>query len=194
MKVLWYFTVCLVFYTFLLGQDTSAVHRVACLIAHEGFRDEELAVPREAFNEEGFEVVVVSTDTSLASGMLGMKVKPDITIEQWNVMDYDAILLIGGVGASVYFDDKHVHDKLKEAFESGKVIGAICIAPVTLAKAGLLKGKRATSFPSVASELSLHGAIYEGDSLAVDGKIVTADGPKSAPAFAQKIIELLKGN
>ena len=92
----------------------------------------------------------------------------------------------------MYFDDAWVHDRVRLAADSGRIVGAICIAPVTLARAGLLEKKEATSFPSVTSELLARGARVKESSVVVDGRIVTADGPGAALPFAEKIIELLR--
>ncbi len=188
--------VCLLVLPFALMADDAGVSlegkRAALIIAHRNFRDEELDIPRRALEAEGAEVVIVSTDTTEATGMLGMKVKPDVRIENLDPLEYDAILLVGGSGASVYFEDGRVHEMLRLAADSGRVVGAICIAPVTLAKAGLLKGRKATSFPSVVPELAACGAVPLESHVAVDGTIVTADGPASAQGFAEKVIELLR--
>ena len=73
-----------------------------------------------------------------------------------------------------------------------KIIAAICIAPVTLANAGILNGKKATVFPSGKNDLIRNGAKYTGDSVTVDGNIITANGPMAAEAFGKKIVEMLK--
>ena len=164
------------------------------IIASENFRDEELDVPRRMLEDEGVRVVVASRDTLEATGMLGMKVKPDVRIEDLDPLDFDALVLVGGSGARMYFDDPEVHERVSVAADSGRIVAAICIAPVTLAKAGLLKGKDATSFPSVISELSACGAHAKRSAVVVDGRIVTADGPEAARPFAKEILKLLRGN
>ena len=76
--------------------------------------------------------------------------------------------------------------------KQNKIIAAICIAPVTLANAGILNGKKATVFPSGKNDLIRNGAKYTGDSVTVDGNIITANGPMAAEAFGKKIVEMLK--
>jgi protease I len=76
---------------------------------------------------------------------------------------------------------------VKEANRAGKVVSAICLAPVTLANAGLLEGKRATAYPSAESFLKWKGAIYTGNAVEVEGNIVTANGPEAAEEFAQAV-------
>ena len=123
--------------------------------------------------------------------MLGLFVQPDILLNQVKVKDYDAILFIGGSGSSEYWNDKTAHGIAQEAVKQDKVLGAICIAPVTLANAGVLKGKKVTVWPSEGIKIRNLGAQYIPSSVQVDGKIITADGPKSAKAFGEAIVKTL---
>jgi protease I len=107
------------------------------------------------------------------------------------VSDYDCIVFIGGVGATVYFDDPLAHSIASEAAAAGKVVAAICVSPVTLARAGVLQGRRATVFPDYAAELENAGAMYTGEDVTVDGRIITANGPGAAEKFMWKIAEAL---
>ncbi|MCD6547055.1 MAG: DJ-1/PfpI family protein [Nanoarchaeota archaeon] len=166
--------------------------KVLMIIAPKNFRDEELFHTKEELEKEGNEVTIASTTTEEATGMLGGKAKPEITIDEVNVDDYDAIVFVGGTGASIYFENQRAHEIAKQAYEKGKVVAAICIAPSTLANAGILKGKMATSWPSEETNLLAKGASYTGDPVTVDGKIVTANGPTAARNFGRKIAELLK--
>jgi len=93
--------------------------------------------------------------------------------------------------AQEYWDDPVAHAVAQEAVAQGKVLAAICIAPTTLAKAGVLQGKKATVFSSEAEELKACGANYTGTSVERDGLIITADGPKAAVEFAEEITRAL---
>jgi protease I len=105
--------------------------------------------------------------------------------------DYDGICFIGGVGCIQYWHDKEVHNLAVGASRAGSLLGAICLAPVILANAGLLKGKRVTGYPSAKSYLKKKGAIYSGIMVEADSNIVTAKDPEAAKAFALKICEIL---
>jgi protease I len=105
--------------------------------------------------------------------------------------DFDAILLVGGVGSNKFWHNEIVHDLVREASKAGKVISAICLAPVTLANTGILAGKRATAYPSAESFLKWKGATYTGNSVEVDGNIVTANGPEAAEEFAQAVARMV---
>jgi len=165
--------------------------KVAMIIASKSFRDEEFEVPREILVSNGAEVVVASSSLKEAKGTLGAKVKPDILISDLNVKDFDCIIFVGGSGSSEYWDNETALRIAKETYDDGKIIAAICIAPVTLANAGILKDKKATAYTTVLGKLKKKGAICERTGVAVDGNIVTADGPNSAQKFADIIVEKL---
>ncbi|MCD6082498.1 DJ-1/PfpI family protein, partial [Candidatus Aerophobetes bacterium] len=114
--------------------------KAVMIIAEKNFRDEELFEPKKILEAEGVKVIVASTSFNTARGMLGGKVKPDMLLSEIKVDDYDAIIFVGGSGASQYWNDSLAHNIAKEAVEKNKVLGAICIAPVTLANAGVLTG------------------------------------------------------
>lgn len=165
--------------------------RVLMVIAPENFRDEEFAEPKSVFEGIGMEVVVASRGVAEALGSLGAKVAVDKDISEVAAGDFDAVVFVGGAGAVVYFGAPEAHKLAREAFEQGKVLGAICIAPSILANAGVLEGKRATVFASEAGNLREKGAVYTGGPVTVDGKIVTANGPAAACEFGQAIVGVL---
>ncbi len=167
--------------------------KAVMIIAHEGFRDEELIDPKAVLEKNGIEVKVASTELSEAKGKLGAKVMPDMLFKDINMRDFDAIIFVGGPGSVEYWDDPLAHKLLKDAVSSGKVSAGICAASATLAHAGILKGKRATVFPGDSKELINNGAIYTAKPVERDGQIITADGPASAQSFGEEIAKALKG-
>lgn len=166
--------------------------KVAMIIAKNGFRDEEYLQPKEVLTQAGITVDTFSSSTGTAKGMLGATVKVDKTIDELNVDNYDGIIFVGGIGSSEYWDNVKAHKIVQDVVSKNKVLAAICIAPITLAKAGVLKGKKATVFSSEVSQLKSYGANYTGKDVEVDGKIVTAAGPHAAKQFGETIKELLK--
>ncbi|MFA4989154.1 MAG: DJ-1/PfpI family protein [Candidatus Omnitrophota bacterium] len=166
--------------------------KVVLVIAHEGFRDEELLETKEALEKNGIEVKIASTELGEAQGKLGARVIPDRLFQDIKMEDFDALVFVGGSGAVQYWDDPRAHKLLKEAVLAGKVSAGICSAAVTLAKAGILKGKRATVFPGDSRELIANGANYTASHVERDGKIITADGPSSAGDFGEEIAKALK--
>jgi len=165
---------------------------ILMIIAHKNFRDEELLIPKKIFERAGYKVVVASSTLKVCKGMLGSKVKPDLLISKVNVKKYAAVVFVGGTGAVEYFNSPQARRIIREAYEQGKVIGAICLAPCILAKAGILKGKKATIWYSESFCLLENGARYTGKPVTVDGKIVTGAGPFAAKDFALAILKLLE--
>ncbi len=168
--------------------------RILMIIASKGYRDEELSVPMKMFEDAGATVDIAAEKEGRARGMLGARVESDIVYSNAEIDKYDAVIFVGGVGSQVYWNDPKAHSLVKETIEKNKLLGAICLAPPTLAHAGVLKGKSATSYTSAATALKKAGANYTGQSVEVDGSIVTGDGPTSVVEFAQTIIDQLVAN
>ncbi len=166
--------------------------KILMIIAPDKFRDEELLVPKRIFEESGYEVVVASREKRQCVGMLGTRVMPDITLDEVKPEDYVAVVMVGGVGAQTYFNDEKVQDLLRRFYEQDKVVAAICLAPVVLANAGLLEGKRATVWHSESRVLSQKGAEYTGEPVSQDGRLITGAGPFAAEEFAKQILRELE--
>ncbi len=165
--------------------------RVLMVIAQEVFRDEEYAHPKEVLEERRAEVVTASVETGTCRGKLGMTAEATVRVSDASARDYDAVVFVGGAGASVYFDDPEAHALAHDTLESGRVLSAICIAPSTLAHAGLLDGVRATAFATQQEDLVAHGAIWTGEPVTVDGRIITANGPEAARRFGEAIADAI---
>lgn len=174
------------------AMNASSGKNVVMIIAFRDFRDEEFAKPAAALKQAGATITVASSHRGTAEGALGQRVPVDILIGELVVSNFDGIVFVGGPGSQEYFKNPTAHQIAKEAVAQGKVLGAICIAPATLAEAGVLDGKHATSFPSVQPTLKKAGALVESRGVVRDGKLVTADGPASAAAFGGKLVEVLK--
>ncbi len=163
------------------------------IIAHRDFRDEEFLEPKAVLEKNGLKVDVASSSTDKARGMMGSIYKPDLLLSEVKVEDYSIIVFIGGAGSREYWEDKKAHEIAIEAVKLEKILGAICIAPVTLANAGLLKGKNVTAFYSEANTLTSKGAKYTGKEVERDGLLITASGPAAARDFGLALIEALAG-
>lgn len=165
--------------------------KIVMIIAHNDFRDEEYLTPKEILTREGAKIITASSSLEIAKGMLGAKVKPEILISQIKVKGHDAIIFVGGTGAEEYWNNLQAHKIAQEAVKEGKVLGAICIAPVILANAEVLKDKKATVFPTAKGELKAKGVKYTGKPLERTDKIITAQSPKEAKIFAEEIRKAL---
>lgn len=162
------------------------------VIAEKIFRDEEYLVPKEVLEKAGIKVLTASTTRGWAEGKLGARVRPDLLLSEVKTEEIDLLVFVGGGGAEQYFDDPVAHDLAKVMITAGKPVAAICIAPVILARAGLLKGKRATVYIDGAEELEKAGAVYTGKPVETDNLLVTANGPEAAEAFGRELVAFLQ--
>ncbi len=161
------------------------------VIAPENFRDEELFDTRKYLTNWGAKTKVVSTVVEPVRGMLGATVKPDGLIADEKAENYDCIVFVGGSGATVLWDNLDVRKLVQNAYGLKKVIAAICLAPVILARAKILGDCQATVFHSAKKEIIKSGAKYVDTPVVRCGNIITANGPSAIPQFAQKIKDAL---
>jgi len=173
-------------------EGVAAMKKAVMVIAQNDFRDEELLEPKEILERNGIEVKIASTTLNQVKGVLGAKVKPDLLITDIEINDFAAIVFVGGGGSSQYWDDPVAHKLAQDAINTNRIVAAICIAPVTLARAGILKGKRATVWSSEAGQLEINGANYTARPVEKDGNIITASGPTQALEFGVELVKALK--
>jgi protease I len=165
--------------------------KILMVIAPVDFRDEEYFETRKILEDVGNKITVANSTGQPSKSMFGKIVKPDKALYDIDIEDFDAIVFVGGSGASVYFNNQHALYLAKEFNKSGKIIAAICMAPSILANAGILNGKKATAFPSEKDNINAVG-IYTGKLVEQDGKIITGNGPQAAKEFGKKIADALK--
>lgn len=166
--------------------------KVMMVIAATDFRDEEFFEPYNKLRQCGAAVTVASSVKGEAVSTFGKTVAADRRVADCQASDYDAVVFVGGPGAAEYYEDASAQALARAAVENGKVLAAICIAPVTLANAGVLKGKQATCFPSCQGQLAAKGARLVKQDVVQDGKLLTATGPKAAAAFAEALVKMLE--
>jgi len=171
--------------------------KVVLIVAFRDFQGAEYLPVREALEKQGAQITVASNSLGTAIGMGGNEVKVDVLLEDVKPEEFDAVVFIGGSGVPSHLDNEKSYQIAKETIEKGKILGAICISPTILAKAGILQGKRATVWSSPLDKspvkiLEENGAIFEDKNVVVDGKIVTGNGPGAAQEFGEKIVELLR--
>lgn len=167
------------------------MRRILMIISPKNFRDEELLESKDILKKAGFEVVVTSVTSETCIGMFGTMVKPDRVIDELNVEDFDAVVVVGGAGTPVLNQYVKVLQILREANEQKKILAAICLGPIVLAKAGVLEGKKATVFPSGISNIESGGAQYVSKPVVIDGNLITSDGPQSVKMFGNAIVSAL---
>lgn len=169
--------------------------RVLIVIAPEKFRDEELSEPIKYLEKAGIDYDIVSTRTGLAIGMLGGKILVEKTIRDIGVSGvsgYAGIIIIGGGGSPDYlWDDKNLHEIIREFDSQKKTISAICLSSVVLAEAGIVTKKQMTVWndDTAIDRIKKGGGIYKAEPIVVDGRIITANGPPAAAGFGEKIVK-----
>jgi protease I len=169
--------------------------RLLLAIAPERFRDEELDTPKRAFEEAGISVDIASTTTGRCTGMLGATAEAVMTFDGVDPDDYAGVVVVGGAGSQDHlWGDKRLSALVRAFFEQGKVVAAICLAPVVLARAGILAGRQATVYrsPAAIREMEKGGANLLEIPVVADMQIVTANGPGAAAQFADTIITKLE--
>lgn len=165
--------------------------KILMVTAPNNFRDEELFIPKEKFENAGHEVVIASNKVGVCKGTLSGEISSDMLLKDVNVDDFQAVVFVGGTGSDVFFNDENALKIAREADKKGKVLSAICIAPMVLANAGVLTGKKATVWSGESENLKAKSVIYTGEAVTVDGKIITGNGPSSAGLFGEKICEAI---
>ena len=165
--------------------------KVLMVIAPNDFRDEEFFETKEILEKSNIDVTVVNSTGQPSKSKFGKIVTPDKNFYDVDAKDFDAIVFVGGLGTTAYFNHKRALELAKEFSGSGKVVAAICIAPTILVNAGILSGKKATAYPSERNNINAVGT-YTGSDVTVDGKIITSSGPQAAAEFGRRIAEALK--
>lgn len=171
----------------------SETKRVA-ILTENGFEQIELTSPKEALEKAGFEVHIVSPQKEKVKGWdhdhWGIELPVDKHVSDITVDDYDALLLPGGVlNPDQLRMDQDAVILVKEFFETGKVIAAICHGPQTLIEAGVVEGRQLTSYPSIKSDLVNAGAVWVDQDVVTDSGLVTSRKPADLEAFNAKFIE-----
>lgn len=140
------------------------------------------------------EVVTAGLEAGPVRASRGVVLVPDVPLDEALEGRYDMVVLPGGgPGAKNLDADPRIHSLLQRAAAEGAYTAAICAAPSVLASAGLLEGRRATSFPGWLDGRAVAGLRYEEAPVVTDGKVVTSRGPGTAMDFALTLVELLAG-
>ena len=169
------------------------------IIATDHVEEAELLTPRDELRKAGAEVKVYSASGDPIQAVENdteptQKIDVDGTFGDLDVSTLDALVVPGGtVNADTIRTDEDARAILTEALESGTVVAVICHAPWLLVSAGLARGKRLTSFPSLSVDLVNAGATWVDEEVVVDGTLITSRNPDDLPAFVEAITEALAG-
>ncbi len=164
--------------------------RAALLIA-DGFEEIEAVTLIDVLRRGGVQVKVAALRGDAVLGAHGIRLGVDTTVAELAAGELDAVVLPGGQrNAEALRDDARVQALVRAAADGGKLVAAICAAPIALERAGVLEGKRATSYPG----FELPSAEYSSDRVVEDGQLVTSRGPGTAMEFALALVRRLAGH
>lgn len=171
---------------------------VLMVIANKDFRDDEYFIPKEILQNNSILVTTVALEPGKAIGAQGGEAVIDATIselldEQEKWQKYDAAIFIGGSGMASLINEELLQRLAINFNRQKKIIAAICVAPLVLANAGILRGRQATLYPSPEDIDAIvnQGAEYVKEELVIDGNIITAAGPKAAYKFGMALVKKL---
>jgi protease I len=168
--------------------------KLVAILVENGFEEVELIAPRQALTEAGARTHVISPQHGVVRGWnhvdWGTHMSVDVSLEDANPDDYDALLLPGGVmNPDKLRINEDALEFVRSFFLAGKPVAAICHAPWTLIDAGVIEGRTVTSYPTLRTDLENAGAEWVDQEVVVDNGLVTSRNPDDIPAFNRKMIE-----
>lgn len=166
---------------------------VLLIIPAQNFNEEEYLIITGALERSGIKIFIASDSNFLCIGSNGMKVKNDVQLYNIHESNFGGLILVGGSGMRNYWNNKAIHSTALKFAKSKKPIGAICSAPIILAKAGLLSGG-ATCHTDDRKELEREGIIYQDLPVVTEKNIITAQNPTTATEFAKAFLYELSKN
>lgn len=170
--------------------------KTVALLATNGFEQSELVRPKQALEDAGARTVIVSPESGSIKGWneknWGDSFSVDMTLDQADASRFDALVLPGGV---MNPDSLRTNQKaiafIRSFFDQNKPVAAICHGPWTLIEAGVVDGRRMTSFKSIQTDLKNAGAKWVDQEVVTDGNLITSRKPDDLDAFNSAIIEML---
>jgi protease I len=163
------------------------------MIATDGYEDSELLETRRLLEQRGADVTLASLKTGEIKGDKGATAQADVTIDDVDESEFDALVLPGGVANP---DKLRMNDKVVETVRtfarSGRPVGAICHGPWLLVEAGVLEGRTVTGWPSIHTDLRNAGAEVVDREAVTDSNIVTSRKPDDIPAFVEAVVQVIE--
>jgi protease I len=168
------------------------------ILAADMFERVELEEPRQALEDAGAEVEVVSIQSGEIKGFDHFEpastVQVDRTIEEVSPEDFDALMIPGGVGNPDQLrGDENAVAFVREFHRAGKPMAVICHGPWVLVEAGVVRGRRVTSWPTLETDIRNAGGEWVDDEVVVDGNLVTSRKPDDIPAFTREMTRIFSG-
>lgn len=164
---------------------------ILLILPAKDFNESEYLNIKDIFEKSDFKLFIASDAHALCVGNQGLKVRADVSFFNMHQRNFAAVVFIGGKGVVSYWDNIVLHNIAKDFQTARKPVGAICGAPIILAKAGVLNNKPATCFETVRKDLEREGIEYVETPVLVSGNIITAKGPAAVKEFANAMIDQL---
>jgi protease I len=169
--------------------------KAVLIIAEHDFQDIEFAHTKDELEKSGIQITVASKSKGRKIGVLRTLAEATVSFKELRIDNYDAVIFIGGGGAEQYLNDKEIFKIIQDSMKKGKIVAAICIAPLILANSGILQGKNATVWDSgdgkTAAKLQMKGVKFINEDVVTDDNIITANGPGAARDFGKTIAKAL---
>lgn len=178
------------------GRDAVPERTVLVFLPQQFYSDEEFEPLNRALGQAGFAVRVAAASSDLVVSLNRQTLQPDVALADVDPAAYAGFVLIGGSGAALHWDDTLLHERSRAFLAAGKVVAAIGVGPIALARAGVLRNRRATVFldRSAVDILRQSGSRFSFRPLVVDGKVITAASAEQAGAFARAVVAALARN
>ena len=165
---------------------------MAYLLLAPGFEESEAVVPADLLRQAEIETALVSLSGPTVTGAHNITIQADLELSQVDLDQAEMIVLPGGLGGvNAISASAPAMEAIRQAYEDGKYVAAICAGPTVLASLGITDGKHATSYPGAREKLSR--AIYEESPVVTDGKLITSRGPGTSMALGLELARILCG-
>ncbi|MBN1913768.1 MAG: type 1 glutamine amidotransferase [Candidatus Omnitrophica bacterium] len=164
----------------------------AAVLVEDLYQVLEVWYPYLRLREEGFNTILVGTGKKEYKSRDGYLAREELNIKDAKASEFEAVVIPGGYAPDILRRFKEVNTFVKDLFDSGKVVAAICHGGWVLVSAGILKGRKATSFSAIKDDMVNAGAIFLDEEVVVDGNLITSRNPFDLPAFCREIIKKLK--
>jgi protease I len=171
------------------GADT-----VLIVVPDTGFQQSEYQAVQRALSDAGHRTRIANALGNDSVSGDDVHVRADLRIANADPAEYAGVVLIGGPGTTSLFDDTDLQALVRDTARQGKLVSAICLAPVILARAGVLEGKQATVWEDQRAELEENGCSAQDTPVVVDGLVITGNGPEAAPEFAAAVVKALRAD
>lgn len=173
-------------------QNHITKNSILIFLSANSFSEEEYLIIKKVFLNAGKRIFITSDSHTVCCGDNGLKVKADTDFYNVNDKNFSAIVLIGGKGSKDYWDNETLHKITRDFQSAGRIVAAICSAPIILARAGLLTNIPTTCWSEDKNELIKLGINYNDRSVVVEKGVITSDGPRSAKQFAETVLNMIK--